>query len=53
MRRDKNTERKWADRIIYSPSGKPFGAPPEVSGGVDLGIIFFPKYRLFISYDAA
>ena len=35
-------------RIIYSSSGIPFGTPPEFSGGVDLGIIFFPKYRLFI-----
>ncbi|MGD0663096.1 MAG: branched-chain amino acid ABC transporter permease [Syntrophorhabdales bacterium] len=35
-------------RIIYSASAKPFSTPLELSGGVDLGVIFFPKYRLFI-----
>ncbi len=37
-----------AIRILYSAFGKPFGTPKELSGGVDLGILFFPKYRLFI-----
>jgi branched-chain amino acid transport system permease protein len=35
-------------RMIYGPSGKPFKAPVELAGSVDLGIIIFPQYRLFI-----
>lgn len=35
-------------RVIYSPIGKPFGTPKELLGSMDLGFIFFPKYRLFI-----
>ena len=35
-------------RIIFSPFGKPFGTPPGFTGAVNLGILLFPKYRLFI-----
>ncbi len=35
-------------RIIAGTEGFPFSAPAELTGAVDLGIFFFPKYRLFL-----
>ncbi len=35
-------------RLIYSPFGKPFGTPKGFLGSINLGILLFPKYRLFI-----
>lgn len=35
-------------RIIAGTAGIPFGTPPALSGAVDLGVFFFPKYRLFL-----
>lgn len=35
-------------QIIYTPIGKPFHAPRNLSGAVNLGFTLFPKYRLFI-----
>jgi branched-chain amino acid transport system permease protein len=35
-------------RIAFGLTGLPFGAPPELRGAVDLGIGYFPLYRLFL-----
>ena len=35
-------------KIIYGPEGEPFGIPPLLRGVVDLGFMYYPKYRLFI-----
>jgi branched-chain amino acid transport system permease protein len=35
-------------RMIAGTTGVPFSAPAELSGAVDLGLFFFPKYRLFL-----
>ena len=35
-------------RMTAGTGGIPFGTPPELSGAVDLGLFFFPKYRLFL-----
>ena len=35
-------------RAIFTPIGKPFDTPPALVGSVDLGFMFFPKYRIFI-----
>ena len=35
-------------RVIFTPTGKPFDTPPALVGSVDLGFMFFPKYRIFI-----
>jgi branched-chain amino acid transport system permease protein len=35
-------------RVVFTPIGKPFGTPPALAGSVDLGFMFFPRYRLFI-----
>jgi branched-chain amino acid transport system permease protein len=35
-------------RMTAGTAGVPFGTPPELSGAVDLGLFFFPKYRLFL-----
>ncbi|KRE07546.1 ABC transporter permease [Bosea sp. Root381] len=37
-----------AVRIIFGSDGIPFQTPPELSGVADLGIGFFPIYRLFV-----
>ncbi|WP_244913977.1 branched-chain amino acid ABC transporter permease, partial [Methylobacterium frigidaeris] len=37
-----------AVRIAFGLTGLPFGAPPELRGAVDLGIGYFPLYRLFL-----
>lgn len=37
-----------AVRIIFGSDGIPFSAPPELAGVADLGIGFFPIYRLFV-----
>jgi len=35
-------------RMIAGTQGVPFNTPPLLSGAVDLGVFFFPKYRLFL-----
>ncbi len=35
-------------RVIFTPIGKPFDAPLALAGSVDLGFMFFPKYRIFV-----
>ena len=35
-------------RIACGLTGLPFGAPPELRGAVDIGIGYFPLYRLFL-----
>lgn len=35
-------------RMIAGTAGIPFGTPASLSGAVDLGLFFFPKYRLFL-----
>ncbi len=37
-----------AVRIAFGLTGLPFGAPPELRGAVDIGIGYFPLYRLFL-----
>ncbi|KMO40718.1 ABC transporter permease [Methylobacterium tarhaniae] len=37
-----------AVRIAFGLTGLPFGAPPELRGGIDIGIGYFPLYRLFL-----
>jgi branched-chain amino acid transport system permease protein len=37
-----------AVRIFAGTEGIPFPAPEALSGAVDLGFFFFPKYRLFL-----
>jgi branched-chain amino acid transport system permease protein len=37
-----------AIKIIYGPEGEPFNIPEFLGGGVHLGFIVYPKYRLFI-----
>ena len=35
-------------RIAFGLTGLPFSAPPELRGAVDIGIGYFPLYRLFL-----
>jgi branched-chain amino acid transport system permease protein len=35
-------------RVIFTPIGQPFDTPPALAGSVDLGFMFFPKYRIFV-----
>ncbi len=35
-------------KIIYGPEGEPFNIPDALSGAVNLGFMYYPKYRLFI-----
>ncbi|GJE03799.1 branched-chain amino acid ABC transporter permease [Methylobacterium isbiliense] len=35
-------------RILFGLTGIPFGAPPALRGAVDIGIGYFPLYRLFL-----
>ena len=35
-------------RIAFGLTGLPFGAPPSLRGAVDIGIGYFPLYRLFL-----
>jgi branched-chain amino acid transport system permease protein len=35
-------------RIIEGTQGVPFSAPPLLSGALNLGLFYFPKYRLFL-----
>ncbi len=35
-------------RILAGTEGVPFPTPEALSGAVDLGFFFFPKYRLFL-----
>lgn len=37
-----------AVRMIFGPGGKPVSPPEALQGVVNLGFIFFPKYRLFV-----
>ncbi|MDR6953367.1 branched-chain amino acid transport system permease protein [Ancylobacter sp. 3268] len=37
-----------AVRILFGNEGMPFPTPPELSGVADLGIGYFPIYRLFV-----
>ena len=39
--------------IVWSPVGMSQLPPPLLRGGVDLGITFYPKYRLFVMAAAA
>ena len=39
--------------IVWSPVGMSQLPPPLLRGGVDLGITFYPKYRLFVMVAAA
>src|SRR5688500_10252471 len=39
--------------IVWSPVGMSQLPPPLLRGGVDLGITFYPKYRLFVRVVAA
>ena len=39
--------------ILWSPVGMSQLPPPLLRGGVDLGITFYPKYRLFVMVAAA
>jgi len=35
-------------KIIFGPEGEPFNIPQVLSGAVNLGFMYYPKYRLFI-----
>ncbi len=35
-------------KIIYGPEGVPFNIPRVFSGAVNLGFMYYPKYRLFM-----
>ncbi|WP_027566513.1 branched-chain amino acid ABC transporter permease [Bradyrhizobium sp. URHA0013] len=35
-------------RIVFGSDGIPFPTPPQLIGVLDLGIGFFPRYRLFV-----
>jgi branched-chain amino acid transport system permease protein len=35
-------------KSIYGPEGEPFNIPQVLSGAVNLGFMYYPKYRLFI-----
>jgi branched-chain amino acid transport system permease protein len=37
-----------AVRIIFGSDGIPFPTPPQLTGVLDLGVGFFPLYRLFV-----
>lgn len=37
-----------AVRIVFGSDGIPFPTPPQLAGVVDLGVGFFPRYRLFV-----
>ena len=40
-------------RNLYGSSGMPYGIPPELSGGWDLGFMFLPIYRGWVVFAAA
>jgi branched-chain amino acid transport system permease protein len=35
-------------RLAYGSAGLPYGIPPELSGGVNLGFMFLPFYRAWV-----
>lgn len=35
-------------RHFYGVSGQPFSVPDEIAGGINLGFMFLPKYRLWV-----
>lgn len=35
-------------RHLYGVSGQPFSIPDEIAGGINLGFMFLPKYRLWV-----
>ena len=35
-------------RYFYGVSGHPFSVPDELAGGINLGFMFLPKYRLWV-----
>jgi branched-chain amino acid transport system permease protein len=37
-----------AVRLRYGVQGQPYGTPPDLAGATNLGITFFPTYRLFV-----
>ena len=37
-----------AVKIVFGPEGEPFNIPAMLQGAVNLGFMFYPKYRLFI-----
>lgn len=36
-----------AMRLRYGVQGQPYGTPPELAGATNLGVTFYPNYRLF------
>lgn len=39
-------------RIIFGKVGKPLDPPPELKGGLDLGLFTFPTYLIFVVFAA-
>src|SRR5918998_5722136 len=37
-----------AVRLRYGVQGQPYGTPPDLAGATNLGVTFFPTYRLFV-----
>jgi branched-chain amino acid transport system permease protein len=35
-------------RHLYGVSGQPFSVPDEIAGGINLGFMFLPQYRLWV-----
>lgn len=35
-------------RLRFGMQGVPYSAPPQLAGAVEVGILFFPTYRLFV-----
>lgn len=35
-------------RHLYGVSGQPYSVPDEIAGGINLGFMFLPKYRLWV-----
>jgi len=35
-------------RMIYGSAGVPFRTPPSLDGSINLGFMFYPKYRIFL-----
>jgi branched-chain amino acid transport system permease protein len=35
-------------RMVYGAAGVPFSTPPSLNGSINLGFMFYPKYRIFL-----
>ena len=35
-------------RLRFGVQGQPYGVPPELTGATNLGVLFYPTYRLFV-----